>query len=690
MKKQPTPIKARNCYAAALSALIFTTVLLFTAISASAGAHRAGKVLAKVEKRSNGAGSGSPTISYSGGVHTYAGGIAITPLAPTSSGVADFGTWGSPTILDGKKCAAVTIDNVGNIYYTKFNGYTDSIKKIPAGGGVPVTIFHDVTDPLTGITTDAAGNLWVADPVGNVYEINPTTGATISLTFYYSPSDVVIDRAGNQIVADQHWGVIKGTDTIPLKIPYALALDANQNLYVSGDGANYNSPYIYKFNSALMDSVLLTSSILHPVGLAIDKANNVYVADGGTTNNIKTINGDVLFSPDMAVAGVAIDSVGNLIISGDKLIKTAPTGGYFINPSLPAGLSFNDTTGTISGTPTAASPETTYTITAYNSSGSASAKVRIKTTAAPLPPPTISYSSPHTYALGAAITPLAPTSSGVASAANLSYEGGIGINSALSFPNAITADRKGSFYAVVGTQLLRVPPNSSTTNVIYNFSGIVNNIAADTDGNIYACMTNKILEISPAGSLLNTIPLTFTPGSTTIANSGNIYTHDGNNLYKITAGGSTVVNLAAISAIFGLAVDGNENIYIANNITKTIKMLPAAGGPMVTIAGGFPNIYSVAIEPGGNIFADYGTGAEIIPAGGGSPIALDTLDYSFGETSSGLCIDGQGNVYLNFGTISKVQPVNNYHLSQFLPAGLTFNDQTGIISGTPINVSPPR
>ena len=51
--------------------------------------------------------------------------------------------------------------------------------------------------------------------------------------------------------------------------------------------------------------------------------------------------------------------------------------GYSISPALPAGLSLNINTGEISGTPTAISANTTYTITATNSGGSSTTTITI-------------------------------------------------------------------------------------------------------------------------------------------------------------------------------------------------------------------------------------------------------------------------------------------------------------------------
>jgi hypothetical protein len=60
-----------------------------------------------------------------------------------------------------------------------------------------------------------------------------------------------------------------------------------------------------------------------------------------------------------AITGYAISSTGGTIAS------------YAISPSAPAGLTFNTTTGVLSGTPSSTQSATAYTITATNASGSA-------------------------------------------------------------------------------------------------------------------------------------------------------------------------------------------------------------------------------------------------------------------------------------------------------------------------------
>ena len=56
---------------------------------------------------------------------------------------------------------------------------------------------------------------------------------------------------------------------------------------------------------------------------------------------------------------------------------------WTVSPTLPAGLSLDSATGTISGTPTSTSPSTIYTVTATNTGGSASATITIIVNDAP-------------------------------------------------------------------------------------------------------------------------------------------------------------------------------------------------------------------------------------------------------------------------------------------------------------------
>ena len=100
--------------------------------------------------------------------------------------------------------------------------------------------------------------------------------------------------------------------------------------------------------------------------------------------------------------------------SSISALNPSSTGGaitqYTIGPSLPAGLTIDPTTGVISGTPTAASSQTSYTVTGTNSSGTVTATVVITVNVAP--PSSLSYTTPNVYTVGTTISALNPTSTG--------------------------------------------------------------------------------------------------------------------------------------------------------------------------------------------------------------------------------------------------------------------------------------
>ncbi len=133
-----------------------------------------------------------------------------------------------------------------------------------------------------------------------------------------------------------------------------------------------------------------------PAGLAIDTsagtisgtptvatASATYVVTASNASGSTTATIQIAFA---AAAPATFQYVyGSLQGQADTAIQTdIPSGSYTftattftVSPALPAGLLMSNTTGEIYGTPTAASPATSYTVTATNSSGVATATVQI-------------------------------------------------------------------------------------------------------------------------------------------------------------------------------------------------------------------------------------------------------------------------------------------------------------------------
>ena len=83
---------------------------------------------------------------------------------------------------------------------------------------------------------------------------------------------------------------------------------------------------------------------------------------------------------------------------------------YAIEPALPDGLSFGETTGIISGTPTELSPATDYTVMATNSGGSTTFVLSIEVI--DVAPSALTYATPNVYTINEAIADLIPAISG--------------------------------------------------------------------------------------------------------------------------------------------------------------------------------------------------------------------------------------------------------------------------------------
>jgi len=329
------------------------------------------------------------SLSYPG-PQTYSQNVTILPLSPKSSGGSSL-KFGAPTKYASgfNQPIAMAIDNAGNIFVV--DQAAKQVKKISAKNGAISVIGHGFAAP-SGIAVDQKGNVFVVD-MGNysVFEI-PADGSaqkTIS-TQLNKPAGIATDLNGNLYISNG------GTNQIvrisvgsknPVVIasgfhnPLGLALDGDNNIYVVDNGT-YSVKEILAGSNTVKTII---SGFNYPRGIFIDDADNLYISDAGTSNIIKVdrngknrINFGSGFNSPVASA---VEPNGNLYVLefGNKdLKKEIPTGGYFISPALPAGLSMDPNTGIISGTPLVTSPNTLYTITAFNGTASIKATISIQ------------------------------------------------------------------------------------------------------------------------------------------------------------------------------------------------------------------------------------------------------------------------------------------------------------------------
>jgi len=337
----------------------------------------------------------APAISYTPSTNNYATGTAITPLTPANSGgavpatfgyggaaslTAGTGGWNQPKGIAINASDQVYITNLGQFYIYKYDNSGNLLASIATSGIA-----------LTGIVATSTGDLYALQKVtGSIYKISGDVFSNTVITTISGATgnnNMAIDASNNLYITTStgvsKYNIAGNTTTTPITAgahingPSGVAVDAAGNIYV----LNFTGGTLEKFNSAGVWQSTLVSGLSSPYGLAMDGSGNFFIGQTGSSVISSYTSLGATYLPNISYAGygLALDSRGVLYASNDNVTanRYAPNGGYYINNTLPTGLSFDNTTGIISGTPTVANASTAYKITGYNSSGSSSATVTI-------------------------------------------------------------------------------------------------------------------------------------------------------------------------------------------------------------------------------------------------------------------------------------------------------------------------
>jgi hypothetical protein len=347
-------------------------------------------------------------LSYTSPV-VYMTGQAITPNSPTSLGGAithysivpalpaglalDATTGiisGTPTATRVATDFTVTASNAA--------GSTTATVNITVNLGPPLSLAY--TSPVsyvvgTAITPNspvatggAISTFTVNTPLPAGLALSPTTGViTGTPTAAATAADYTVTGTNT---AGQVQAVVNITVTLTLNPPTNLVYTTPVN-YQTGYAITNNvptwsggTPTMWSVSPALPAGLALgTNGTISGTPTSVTAAANyVVTASNAAGNTQATINitislgvpGPFSYSPNnvLGYIGAAIPSMTPTHTGG------GPVSSYSISPALPNGLSINPTTGVISGTPTAISSLTTYTITATNSAGNTTATVQIQ------------------------------------------------------------------------------------------------------------------------------------------------------------------------------------------------------------------------------------------------------------------------------------------------------------------------
>jgi sugar lactone lactonase YvrE len=316
----------------------------------------------------NSSGGNSNTSSGNSGSSSGTGSTgsgSSDPLAgsvsPTTSGGAGFFV----------RPAGVVLDSAGNLYVADANNHT--IKKVTPGGAVSVFAgTSGVVGSVDGIGTsaqfsqpagmaiDSTGDIYVTDTANAVIrKISPsgvvttvagsvatrgTTDGTGTAALFNAPSGIAIDGAGNLYVADSSANTVR--KITPAGVVTTLAGSAMVRGETDGKGSD-----------ALFNN---------PTGIAVDGLGNLYVADtfndiirkitpagsvttlAGSAGISGTFDGTGGLSLFNQPIGVAVDSAGNVFVadSGNATIRrVSPAGAVTTIAGIPAISGFRDGAG---------------------------------------------------------------------------------------------------------------------------------------------------------------------------------------------------------------------------------------------------------------------------------------------------------------------------------------------------------
>ena len=511
-----------------------------------------------------------------------------------------------------------------------------------------------------GVAVDASGNTYVAD-TGNacIRLINPAgavstfagspghpgsadgTGAAAS---FNHPDGLAVDKNGNVYVADTANGTLRlitpagvvttlagkagvaGSVNGPaasatFNQPAAVAVDASLNVYVA-DSANHAIRLLTPAGvvstlagtgvAGKADGPAVTAAFHTPMGVAVDAAGNVYVAD--TQNHtIRQISAGIV-STLAGTAGVAGSADGTGVkasFSGPTSLAVAASGTLFVADTgnqtvraLKAGgvvTTLAGKAGTFGDTNALGKTATFYTPRGLALDGASNL-----------------YVADADNNLIRVITPVGNVSNFAGVAGSPGWAEGTGTTVAFNNPVGLAVNAAGTLYVAEATnhiiRMVTAAGQSSTVAGTPQMAGYQDgpgaaaafqapsDVVLDGAGNLYvADAGNQVIRKISAGIVTTlagtpgTAGLLDGPAATAVFNQptvlaldplGNVYVGDtGNGALRLISTGGVVSTVATgFKQLSGLAVDASGNVYVADAAVHALYVL-ASLKPSTLLAG---------------------------------------------------------------------------------------------------------
>ncbi len=446
--------------------------------------------------------------------------------------------------------------------------------------------------------------------------------------------------------------------------------------------ANFQLVQSISFTSA--QTILPTSGLNNPEGVAVDKAGDVFISDPANYRVVEVPAGGV---PQTTVEGqyypqgVAVDGAGDVFIvdASNSTVVEIPAGG---GPQTTVGSGLNSPTGlAVDGAGDVFIADAHYNHVVEVPAGGG-AQVTLNVTVGG-----IGLNDPEGLAVdGAGDVFIADT--GNNRVVEVPAVGGAQttVGSGLNYPTNVAVDGAGNVFIADAnnTRVVEVPAVGGAQTTVG--SGLYNpyGVAVDGAGDVFIADTgnNRVVEVQRLAvnfgsvniSSRGTAALNYTVNAdTTFGASPLVLTQGAPNLDftlsgttctgTITAGNSCTVNVQFAPLAPGLRMGAVQLADSSGNLLVTTFLHGIGQGPAIafgpgsqnTVGSGLRGPSGVAVDGAGDVFvADYGNNRVVeVPAGGGSQTTVGSGLYG----PAGVAVDGAGDVFIADDSNSRVVEV---------------------------------
>ena len=465
-----------------------------------------------------------------------------------------------------------------------------------------------------------------------------------------------------------------------------------------------------------------------PAGLALDSTTGAisgtpsavtpsaaYTITATNTGGSDTVSITITVN-DVAPSGLAYSPNSFTLTKGTAMTTVTPTasGGpitsWSVSPSLPTGLSLSFITGAISGTPTEVTSSAPYTITGTNTGGSISATVTIVVN--DVAPSSLSYSpSSFTLTKGVSMTTTTPTVSGgtiTSWAVSPSLPTGLSLDSVTGAisgtPSEITSSAS---YTITASNT----GGSDTATLIIVVNDVVPSSVSYSPNTFTLTKGTAMTSVTPSSSGGTVTSWTVSPplpsglsidsSTGTISGTPNAVTSSA--LYTITAsntgGSDTATVTIEVNDVAPSSLAYSPSSFTLTKGTTMTTVTPTASGGTITSWSVLPSL-PTGLSLDSVTGAISGTPSEVTSSAtytitatntGGSDTATVTIvvndippAISYNPSSLTLTM---GIAMTPASPTSSGGTVTTWSVSPSLPAGLSLDTSTGVISGTPTAIT---